>query len=205
MGSRFNQGSQITPRYILTTTIAAEQLAADREKLRRALIDHAIRRGRVILASGKESDFYVNAKQISLHGGRLLWAARLLWEKIAACDCDAIGGMTLGADPLIGAICFYSAQVGQPKVGLIVRKEPKGHGTLSQIEGPLEAGMKVALIEDVTTTGGSAIKAGKVIEDAGGKIVLAVSILNRQEGADEAFASIGWKFDSLFVRSELEK
>ncbi|MFC1475508.1 orotate phosphoribosyltransferase [Candidatus Zixiibacteriota bacterium] len=189
----------------MTTTVAAEQLAADREKLRRALIEHAVRRGKVILASGKESDFYVNAKQISLHGERLLWAARLLWEKIAPCHCDAIGGLTLGADPLIGAVCLYSAQVGQPKVGLIVRKEPKGHGTLSQIEGPLQAGMKVALIEDVTTTGGSAIKAGKVIEAAGGKIVLAVSILNRREGADEAFAKIGWEFDSLFIKPDLEE
>jgi orotate phosphoribosyltransferase len=184
---------------------ATEQLAADRAKLRRALIDHAVRRGKVVLASGKESDFYVNAKQISLHGERLLWAARLLWEKIAATPCAAIGGMTLGADPLIGALCLLSAQAGQPKVGLIVRKKPKGHGTLSQIEGPLEPGMKVALIEDVTTTGGSAIKAGTAIEKAGGKIVLAVSILNRQEGADEAFADIGWKFESLFVRSEMDE
>ncbi len=189
----------------MTTTIAAEQLAADRENLRRALIDYAVKRGRVILASGKESDFYVNTKQISLHGERLLWTTRLLWDKIADCGCDAVGGLTLGADPLIGGLCVYSAQVGQPKIGLIVRKEPKGHGIQSQIEGPFEAGMKVALIEDVTTTGGSAIKAGKVIEEAGGKIVLAVSILNRREGADEAFAEIGWKFDPLFVRPDVEE
>jgi len=185
-------------------TISAEQLAADREKLRQALIEFAVRRGRVTLASGKESDFYVNAKQISLQGDPLLWTTRLLWEKIAPSGCEAIGGLTLGADPLIGALCLYSAQVGQPMIGLIIRKEPKGHGVQSQIEGPFRQGLKVALIEDVTTTGGSAIKAGTVIERAGGKIVLAVSILNRREGADKAFAEIGWKFDSLFVRSDVD-
>ena len=181
------------------------QLTIDREKLREALITHAVRRGRVVLASGKISDFYVNAKQISLHGERLLWATRLLWEKIAATDCEAVGGLTLGADPLIGALCFYSGQMGRPLVGLIVRKEPKDHGTLSQIEGPILPGMKVAVVEDVTTTGGSAIKAGKAIEQAGGKVVLAISILNRQEGADQAFAELGWKFDWLFTRSDLER
>jgi orotate phosphoribosyltransferase len=189
----------------LTTTTTPAQLAADREKLRQALITYAVRRGRVILASGKESDFYVNTKHISLHGERLLWATRLLWEKIAPCGCDAVGGLTLGADPLIGAVCLHSAQVGQPKIGLIVRKEPKGHGIQSQIEGPFTAGLKVALIEDVTTTGGSAIKAGKVIEAAGGKIVLAVSILNRREGADEAFAEMGWKFAPLFIRADVDE
>jgi len=182
---------------------STEQLAADRENLRQALMAYAVRRGRVILASGKESDFYVNAKQISLHGERLLWATRLLWDKISAADCEAVGGMTLGADPLIGALCLYSGQVGRPLVGLIVRKQPKGHGTLSQIEGPVQPGMKVALIEDVTTTGGSVIKAGRVIEEAGGKIILTVSILNRQEGANEAFAKIGWRFESIFTRADL--
>ncbi len=183
--------------------VTTDQLAADRERLRKALIAHALRRGRVVLASGRESDYYVNAKQISLHGERLLWATRLLYEVISTTDCQAVGGLSLGADPLIGALCLYSAQVGGPLAGLIVRKQPKGHGTLSQIEGPFQPGIKVALIEDVATTGGSAIKAGRVLEEAGGKIVLAVSILNREEGADEAFAEIGWKFESLFTRADL--
>ena len=186
-----------------TFAVSPAELAADREKLQKSLIEYALRRGRVVLASGKESDYYFNAKQISLHGERLVWATRLLWERISAADCQAVGGMTLGADPLIGALCFYSGQVGRPLIGLIVRKEPKDHGTLSQIEGPIRAGMKVALIEDVTTTGGSAIKAGRVIEQAGGKIALVVTILNRQEGADKAFAEAGWKFESLFVASDL--
>jgi orotate phosphoribosyltransferase len=188
------------------TSISAystEQQAADREQLREALMTHAIRRGRVVLASGKESNYYVNAKEISLHGERLVWATRLLWNKMSALDCEAVGGMTLGADPLIGALCFYSGLAGNPKAGLIVRKHPKDHGTLSQIEGPIRPGMKVVLVEDVTTTGGSAIKAGKVIEQAGGKIIQVLTILNRREGADEAFAEIGWKFDSLFEHTEL--
>ena len=187
----------------MTFAVSANQLAADREKLQQSLIKFALRRGRVVLASGKESNYYFNAKQISLHGERLVWATRLLWERISAADCEAVGGMTLGADPLIGALCLYSGQVGNPLVGLIVRKKPKDHGILSQIEGPIQPEMKVALIEDVTTTGGSAIKAGRVIEQAGGKIVLVVSILNRQEGADQAFADVGWKFESLFVGSDL--
>jgi orotate phosphoribosyltransferase len=182
---------------------STEQLAADREHLRRALMTHAVRQGRVVLASGKESNYYVNAKQISLHGERLLWATRLLWEKISTLDCDAVGGMTLGADPLIGALCFYSGLAGRPLTGLIVRKQPKDHGTLSQIEGPFQPGMKVVVVEDVTTTGGSAIKAGKVIEEAGGEIVQVLTILNRREGADEAFARLGWNFDSLFVHTDL--
>lgn len=186
------------------TADSVVQLAADREKLREALIIHAVRRGRVVLASGKISDFYVNAKQISLHGERLLWATRLLWERISATDCEAVGGLTLGADPLVGALCLYSGQMGRPLVGLIVRKEPKDHGTQSQIEGPIHPGMKVAIVEDVTTTGGSAIKAGRAIEAAGGKVVLVVSILNRQEGAEQAFAELGWNFDCLFTRPELE-
>jgi orotate phosphoribosyltransferase len=178
--------------------------SAVREHLRRALMTYAVRRGHFVLASGKKSDFYVNTKPITLQGERLLWTVQLFWEKIANIGCDAIGGMTLGADPIIGGLCLQSAIAGDPKVGLIVRKEPKGHGTASQIEGPLQEGMRVVLIEDVTTTGGSAIKAGTVIEEAGGKIVQALSILDRQEGARAAFADIGWPYDSLFVRSDVD-
>jgi orotate phosphoribosyltransferase len=139
-----------------------------REKLRQALMQYAVRRGHFVLASGKESDFYVNCKPISLHGQRLLWTVQLLWEKIANIPCDAVGGMTLGADPLIGGLCLQSALAGDPKIGLIVRKLPKGHGTGSQVEGPLTEGLRVILVEDVTTTGGSAIKAGRAIEREGG-------------------------------------
>jgi len=182
---------------------STEQLTADRENLRQALMKYAVRRGHVVLASGKESNYYVNAKEISLHGERLVWATRLMWEKIAAVECDAVGGLTLGADPLIGALCCYSGLIGNPLAGLIVRKQPKNHGTLRQIEGPIRPGMRVAIVEDVTTTGGSAIKAGEAIVEAGGEIALVLTILNRREGADEAFAQLGWKFDSLFVHTDL--
>ncbi len=188
-----------------STTPMTADLSEVREHLRQALMEHAVRRGRFVLASGKESDFYVNAKPISLHGERLLWTVQLLWEKIANVDCDAIGGMTLGADPIIGGLCLQSAIAGKPKVGLIVRKEPKGHGTGSQVEGPLTSGMRVVLIEDVTTTGGSAITAGRAIEREGGTIVLALSILDRQEGARDAFRDIGWPYESLFVRPDVER
>ncbi len=181
-----------------------DQLAADRQDLHRALNEFAVRRGRVVLASGKVSDYYANCKEISLRGEPLLWTTRLFWELIADSACEAVGGMTLGADPLVGALCLYSAQVGKPLKGLIVRKQAKGHGTQSQVEGPLTPGLKVALIEDVTPTGGSSIKAGRAIEAAGGKIVIVVSILNRQEGADDAFAEVGWKFRPIFTREELD-
>jgi len=159
-------------------------------------------RGEVTLASGKTSDYYFDMKPAMLdpEGARLI--AVMLHARAAAAGADYVGGLELGAVPLTGSVCAVSAAAGRPLRGFIVRKQAKGHGARKLIEGlaPGEslAGMKVAVLEDVTTTGGSAALAIEACRAAGAEIALVLSIVDRGEGAADFFAQQGAKFEALF-------
>jgi orotate phosphoribosyltransferase len=115
-------------------------------------------------------------------------------------NIDAVGGMSMGADPIVSAITYRSADVGRPIQGFLVRKEAKGHGTGKQVEGHLEPWMRVALVEDVVTTGGSTLKAIDAVERAcpGIQIVKILALVDREEGAQEAFTKRAIPFESLY-------
>ncbi|MBI3872911.1 MAG: orotate phosphoribosyltransferase [candidate division Zixibacteria bacterium] len=178
--------------------------AEARERLRVGLNRLAVKRGRFVLASGAVSDYYVNVKEICLRGEYLRLIGALLWERIKPSRSDAVGGMTLGADPIVAAVAIAAAEDGCDCPALIVRREAKDHGTGQRIEGPFQAGMRVAIVEDVTTTGSSAGAAADAIIAAGGSISGVFTVLNRAAGADNLFAERGWPFQALFGVEDLE-
>jgi orotate phosphoribosyltransferase len=175
-----------------------------RERLREGLNRYALKRGRFVLASGAISDYYVNVKEICLRGEYLRLVGELLWERIRPTCATAVGGLTLGADPIVAAVTIAAADDGVDCPALIIRKEAKDHGTGQRIEGPFQPGMKVAVVEDVTTTGSSAKSAADAIVSAGGSVVGVFTVLNRAAGADRLFTEQGWPFAALFGTGDLE-
>jgi orotate phosphoribosyltransferase len=163
-------------------------------------------RARITLASGKESDFYFDMKPSMLHpeGARLI--AELILEKLAGMDVDYVGGVAVGAIPLLGPVALLSLANGRGVPGFFVRKDVKDHGTRRKIDGlgPAEtlAGRRVVILEDVTTTGGSAMIAVQAAQEAGAKVVMVLSVVDRQEGAADYYRARGIRFDSVFTAGE---
>lgn len=177
------------------------------QNLRELLLSKSIRWGEFTLASGKTSDLYIDCRKTTLDVqgawliGRLGYAK--MCEALEGQSVDSIGGMTMGADPIALAVGMASAGESHPLKVFVVRKEPKGHGAAQQIEGNFEKGHKVVVVDDVITTGGSTLKAIDVIEANGGEVVLALVLVDRQEGGREAIEKRGIKVCSLFERSSL--
>ncbi|WP_072396350.1 orotate phosphoribosyltransferase [Hyphomicrobium sp. CS1GBMeth3] len=160
-------------------------------------------RGHVVLASGKESDHYFDMKPTMFdpEGAELL--AELIFADIARTDADIVGGLEMGAVPLITPVSIAARRAGRALPGFFVRKTVKDHGTKKLVEGLSGVGGKrVAIVEDVTTTGGSAMKAVEALKAAGATIALVISILDREEGATKLYADAGIPFASLFKASE---
>ena len=175
----------------------------NRERLLQLLKEKALRFGEFVLASGKRSDYYINGKLISLDPEGLYLLSEIILEKIKDDKVNAIGGMTLGADPMVGGVITLAGQRGLPLRGFIVRKERKNHGTESQVEGSLRKGDRVVIVEDVSTTGGSSLKAIKVVEELGCQVVKVIALLDRDEGSGENFSRGGYEFEPIFTTSDL--
>ncbi|MFW6131091.1 MAG: orotate phosphoribosyltransferase [Candidatus Aminicenantaceae bacterium] len=156
-----------------------------------------------VLTSGKKSHYYIDAKMTTLdpYGANL--TAKLILETIKLFDLDAIGGFTLGADPIVSAVAALSAEEGCPLPAFIVRKEPKKHGERKLIEGPFETGWKVVIVDDVVTTAGSIIKACQAVEEEGGFVTLVLALVDRLEGGRKNIEDKGYEFLSLFTRDDL--
>jgi orotate phosphoribosyltransferase len=174
-----------------------------RRELQGYLLEHSLRFGEFTLTSGRRSDYYIDGKQTTLRARGLFLVAKLLLDACKPLGIDAFGGPTLGADPVVGAVIALAAQEGLSLVGFIVRKAPKRHGTQQFIEGPLAPGMRVAVFDDVVTTGGSIKHAIDQVEAAGCTVVQALAIVDRQEGARQNFVQWGYPFRSLFTIDEL--
>ena len=190
---------------MLTGLYQQRNMIETREDFLALLKEDAYKKGDFKLSSGKKSKHYVNCKPVTLQGDALMFISWCMLECLDE-DCDAIGGLTLGADPLVAGVAMVSAIEERYLDGLIVRKEPKGHGTKAWIEGPtLAPGSKVTVLEDVITTGGSAIKAAKRLRDAGYVVENVVAIINRQDGteADDAMDDADLNLISLFKLEEL--
>ena len=172
-----------------------------KEELLELLKKYAYKKGEFTLSSGKTSEHYVNCKPVTLTGRGLTLASLLILREV---DASVVGGLTLGADPLVSGVSLVSALDGRLVDGLIVRKEPKGHGTEAWIEGLLPSkGTKITVLEDVVTTGGSAIKAVEKLRDAGYVVERVVSIVDRQEGGKDAMIEAKLELRTLFELPEL--
>jgi orotate phosphoribosyltransferase len=177
---------------------------ATRQELQAHLLEYSLRFGDFTLTSGRKSDYYIDGKQTTLRSRGVYLVAQLILDELKGAGVDAIGGPTLGADPVIGAAVALAALENIPLIGFIVRKEAKGHGTQHMIEGPLQAGMRVAVFDDVVTTGASLKHAIDQIEAARCTVVKVLAIVDRQEGARQNFGQWGYPFQALFTIDELK-
>lgn len=188
---------------------SAEAIEADRRRLLALLTERSYAKKKIVLSSGRESDFYVDCKKTALLAEGHWLVGRLLFDAIrrATPDAVAVGGLTMGADPLASAVSLVSHLGGAPLHAFLVRKEPKGHGTGQWIEGlsPLARGAKVAIVEDVITTGASAIKAIERARAEGLEPVAAFALVDRQEGGREAIAALGVAVHALYTREDFPK
>jgi orotate phosphoribosyltransferase len=166
---------------------------------KKSLVTHVTR----VLTSGRTSNYYVDMKMTTLDPEGSSLIARLILETLKPYDIDAIGGFTLGADPIVSAVAALSVETERPLPAFIVRKEPKKHGERKMIEGPFEKGWKVAVVDDVVTTGGSTMKACKAVEEEGGEVALTLTIVDRLEGGRENLEKEGYHFISLLTRDDI--
>lgn len=171
---------------------------------RQALIDlvrsRALKFGDFTLASGRKATYYLDGKQVTLDAA----GARLIGEGLLDLMAsrglpDAVGGMSIGADPIAAAIVTIAGVRGLDLRGFMVRKEPKGHGTKQYVEGPVSPGQHVVIVEDVVTTGGSSLQAIERVEAFGLKVVGVLAVIDRMEGGAGAFAAKGYPFESLLT------
>ena len=181
-----------------------------KRRLAKILVERSYKEGDFLLASGRRSDYYFDCRVTALHAEGSELIGNLFFEAVSeiiasGTPVKGVGGMTMGADPLVAATTVVSSQKGQPLNGLLVRKESKGHGTNQFVEGlaNFEAGDPVVVLEDVVTTGGSLLKACQRIESAGLKIVAVCCILDREEGGREKLKEAGYELKALFTRREL--
>ena len=174
--------------------------------LKQLLVERSVKRGSFILASGKQSDIYVDARltTMSPEGMLLIGAAGLLAILEHGWHPNSIGGLTMGADPVTFAISHTSGLQGTPVRAFSVRKEAKAHGTGNRIEGPFQKGDNVVVIEDVITTGKSALQAIDAVEQSGGVILGVLAIVDRQDGGREAIRARGYDVVALTTISELK-
>jgi orotate phosphoribosyltransferase len=180
----------------------------DLKSLRTWLLDFfcqsAYQEGDFILSSGQRSTYYINGKQVTLHPLGALAIGRLLLAQLPP-KTQAVAGLTLGADPIVSAVSVVSAYENQPVMALIIRKEAKGHGTMAYIEGPqLPQGADVVVLEDVVTTGQSALKAVKRLQDAGYQVNHIIALVDRQQGGAQLYQEAGLQFNALFTIDQLQ-
>jgi orotate phosphoribosyltransferase len=217
-----------SPRTLLTAPFALWNVPASADRLRRSSIGkktlsksasrarlaeiirkRSFGRGEITLASGRKSDFYFNLKPTMLDPEGAALLAELTFEALKDDGLDYIGGLEMGAVPLAGAIAQLSWIKGHPIAAFFVRKKPKEHGAKLAVEGLARGeslqGKRVVIVEDVTTTGGSALKAVEAVRDAGGNIALVFTMVDRDEGATETFAEAGIPFRSLYKAGEFLK
>jgi orotate phosphoribosyltransferase len=165
----------------------------DHERLLAMLAERSARRGHFTLASGRESTLYIDARQTTMSpdGLALVGPLGLAALESSGWRVDAVGGLTLGADPISYAVAYASALAGRPLRAFTVRKEAKAHGTGKLVEGPFRAGDRVAVVEDTITTGGSALRAVDAVRAAGGVVAGVLALVDREEGGREAIEAAG--------------
>lgn len=177
-----------------------------RQELLDLILEVSFERRPVMLASGRQSDFYLDLRTTLMRPRGVRLAGALTFEKIrSGPHVDAVGGMAVGAVPYVSAVLAAAAEADPetPLLGFFVRKEAKKHGTGRQVEGGFAPGQTVALVEDTTTTGGSTLEALDLVEQAGGKVARVLCLVDRGEGAAEAFAERGIVLEPLFCRDDL--
>ncbi|MFT5522150.1 MAG: orotate phosphoribosyltransferase [Pirellulaceae bacterium] len=171
----------------------------DKQALIELVREKSLEFGEFTLASGKKAHYYLDCRQVTLDpkGANLIGTGIL--ELLGSDLPDAVGGMAIGADPITAAVITLAGQQDKPIRGFIVRKEAKEHGTGRAVEGPVQSGDRVVIVEDVVTTGGSSLRAIEHVEAAGLTVIGVIAIIDRMEGGREAFAAKGYELQTLLT------
>lgn len=176
-----------------------------RNRLMELLRERSLQRGEFVLASGARSSYYVDCRTTTTHAEGQFLIGQLCWELLKASGLHpaAVGGLTMGADPVACAVAYTSWLGGEPVNAFSVRKQPKEHGTGRRIEGCFAPGDRVVVVEDVITSGGSALQACAAVRDEGGEVLGVMALLDREAGGRERIEEAGYRVFSLFRISEL--
>ena len=173
----------------------------DRDDLLKLIVDLAVVPGRVTLSSGREADWYVDLRRLTLHHAGAPLVGRVMLDLVDDLEFDAVGGLTLGADPVAAAMLHAAAARGRAMDAFVVRKSDKVHGLQRRIEGPDVAGRRVLAVEDTSTTGGSVLTAVEALREAGAEVVGVAVIVDR--GAEKAVRATGLSYRSAFSLADL--
>ncbi|MFA7238112.1 MAG: orotate phosphoribosyltransferase [Phycisphaeraceae bacterium] len=177
---------------------------ARHSELLRFIDQRVLKRGKFRLASGRESSYYLDGKLASMDPVGISLICDAIFDEIAHLgNVDAIGGMDMGATPIVGALALRSGQIGRPLPTFVVRKAAKEHGTRKLIEGPLQSGMSVVIVDDVVTTGSSILQAIDAVEQQKCKVLLAISVVDRDVGAGNLLTQRGISYQPLVTVAEL--
>lgn len=171
----------------------------NRQALMDLIREHALRFGEFKLASGKIGSYYLDCRQVTLHPQAANLIGEGILEGLAGSLPDSIGGMAIGADPITASVVVLAGQKGLPLRGFMVRKEAKQHGMGRQVEGPVQPGMTAVIVEDVVTSGGSALKAVEAAREFGLKVERIFAVVDRLEGGRAAIEAAGLKLDTLLT------
>lgn len=172
-------------------------------RLMELINEHALLRGEFTLRSGKKSNYYIDGRMITLHPEGALLIAQGVLESIAEDDITAVGGPEMGAVPIVGSVCALSSlQHNQPLRGFVFRKRVKDHGTGKLIEGPVESGDRVVIVEDTTTTGGQVVKCIQGCREAGLEVIKVITVIDREDAGRENIEARGCIFAPLTTISE---
>lgn len=174
---------------------------ADRDDLQKLIVDLAVVRGRVVLSSGAEADWYVDLRRVTLHHRAAPLVGRVMLETVRDWDFEAVGGLTLGADPVGTAMLHAAAASGRDLDAFVVRKTEKAHGLQKRVEGPEVAGRRVLAVEDTSTTGASVLTAVEALRAAGAEVVGVAVIVDR--GAGPAVEAAGLPYRSAYSLADL--
>lgn len=175
-----------------------------RERLRELLATQAVRWGRFTLASGRTSTYFIDAKLVTLSAEGSLLAGRVLFEAVREWPVTGVGGITMGADPLVTAVTVVSQLAGRPLAGFLVRKDPKEYATKRLVEGPqLPPGAKVVVVDDAITTGGRTLSAVAAARQLGYEVAGALALVDRLEGAAENFSRAGVHYRAVYTIRDL--
>ena len=178
-----------------------------KEQLKKIIVEMSYEEREVTLASGRKSNFYFDGKQTTLHARGGLLVGKAFWDEVKQFEgpIHGVGGLTLGADPIATATSIAAELAGDSVHAFIIRKEPKGHGTGQWLEGRknLPPGSRVVIVEDVTTTGGSSMKAVERAQEEGLVVLGVVTLVDREEGAREAIEGAGQQLRAVFTKSEV--
>ena len=177
--------------------------SSERDRLRQIILDRSMKFGDFVLSSGASSKYYIDVRKTSLHPEGLRRIAKLFWEILQPDNVTAVGGLTLGADPLVAGVVMYSAEMGRPLEGFLVRRQTKDHGTRGEVEGNLAGHKRVAIVDDVITSGESSLVAAQAAESYKAEVVRILAVVDRGQGAAQIFQQRGYPFTALYTTADL--